>query len=80
MNSSRYMQQYVSGEHVRPYNYMCVCVSVFECVLSDSDVRMNVSWENSGGEQAVSGVMKEEEDIWYFGSLRPRVTASSVTV
>lgn len=30
--------------------------SICECVLPDSDVRMNVSWENSGGDQAVSGV------------------------
>lgn len=53
--------------------YLCVCV------LPDSDVRMNVSWENSGGDQAVSGVMKEKI-AGIFGSLRLRMTGYGVMV
>lgn len=42
----------------------------WECVLPDSDVRMNVSWENSGGDQVVSGVRsyEREGDTWWAPS------------
>lgn len=52
---------------------------VFECVLPDSDVSMNVSWENSRGDQAVSGVRSYETGgiPGIFGSPRLRVTGYS---
>lgn len=49
-------------------------VCALECVLPDSDVRMNVSRENSGGDQVVSGVRSYEREGYLVGSLGLTVT------
>lgn len=53
--------------------YVCASLCVWGCsVLSDSNVKVNVNWENSGGEQAVPGVRNYETEGYSLFLVPPR--------
>lgn len=52
-----HMQEYIYG-----VNVVECTVLVCECLLPDSDVKMNACWESSGGDPAVSGVRSYQRE------------------